>query len=717
MGLTRVLLTFAGILAATILSFSQDLKGKDGNANYATGTFAPNRYSALASTATAGSLSITVSDISQLAGTYNYTNSTNPYQTSPLSKGDLVLIIQMQGANISTSNDHTYGAVTSYNGTGQYEFRTVYAVSGNTILLCENLTYTYQQSGRARSQVVRIPRLQQLQVATDAVITGLPWNGTVGGIVALETQNAVSIQGKISATALGFRGGTDDKAASSNSGDAVNDIYVTTATNTAGGKGESIAGNQADYLSALNGANGRGAPANGGGGGNGHNSGGGGGSNAGPSGYMLSWNGTGIKDRSGTNWSDAWNLEKVAFAIDSSSGGGRGGYTYSSSNQDALLLGPGQAAWGGNKRQSVGGFGGRPLDYAGNSRLFMGGGGGAGDGNNSASGNGGNGGGIVFLLAAGNITGSGTIEANGQNGFNTQSGNIDAAGGGGGGGAIVVLSQSGITGISLQANGGNGGNQLTLSNEAEGPGGGGGGGYIASSHTGIALTVAGGQNGHSYSAQITEFTPNGATMGAPGTTAVQTYFSPRSCDESGFVLPVTLMSFTASFQNHFTQLTWLSREEVSFSHYELEKSSNGREFQSIFLAFGENEAGKTSRYSFRDVNASAPVLYYRLKMVDQDGKIRYSEVRSIRRNSATEGSLSLFPNPATDRVQIQVDPTWQNKSVLFEVFDLSGKTLFTIRQPQASASEWIGTSQLTPGIYIIRASYQNNAVQERLVKR
>ena len=281
----------------------------------------------------------------------------------------------------------------------------------------------------------------------------------------------------------------------------------------------------------------------------------------------------------------------------------------------------------------------------------------------------------------------------------------------------MVLSQSGIAGISLQANGGNGGNQLTLSNEAEGPGGGGGGGYIASSHTGISRTVAGGQNGHSYSAQITEFTPNGATMGAPGRTATTTYFSPQSCDESGFVLPVKLMSFTASMENNFVQLTWLSREETSFSHYELEKSSNGLEFQSIFLAFGDNETGKTNRYSFRDTKLTAPALYYRLKMVDQDGKIRYSDIRSIRQDSHTAGSLSLYPNPASDKLRILVDEAWQNKPVLFEIFDLSGRTMLTIRQPQAAASEWIATSQLTAGIYIIRASCENQVVQERLVKR
>ena len=104
-------------------------------------------------------------------------------------------------------------------------------------------------------------------------------------------------------------------------------------------------------------------------------------------------------------------------------------------------------------------------------------------------------------------------------------------------------------------------------------------------------------------------------------------------------------------------------------------------------------------------------------MVDLDGKIRYSDVRIIRQDRHRSASLSLYPNPASDQVRIQLNPAWQNKPVLIEIVDLSGKMMRTIRQPQASASEWIATSQLTAGIYIIRASCENQVVQERLVKR
>jgi len=454
---------------------AQSFKGKDGAETYILpGTYILNRYTSLASSVSAGSLSVVVSNIAELSGSYSFTNSANPYATNALSRGDLVMVIQVQGADIASTDDAAYGAITNYNNTGFYDVRTVYAVSANTISLCENLSHSYTQGGNARTQVIRIPRLTTLNVSLLATLGGFPWQGATGGVIALETSSNLIVSGKISATGIGFRGGSDDKTSSIASGSAAVTLYRTTGTATTAGKGESIAGFTADYNTYFNGANGRGAPANGGGGGNGHNSGGGGGTNAGNNSVLVPYNGTGIKNTSTPAWASAWNLESASFATDVSTGAGRGGYSYANSNQDALVLGPSGNAWGGDHRNNVGGLGARPLNSSGHTRVFLGGGGGAGDGNNSAAGNGGTGGGFAFILSNGNISGGGSIVADGEDGYNTQNVNIDAAGGAGGGGAIVALSEGTITGVSMEADGGKGGNQLLLLAEAEGPGGGGG---------------------------------------------------------------------------------------------------------------------------------------------------------------------------------------------------------------------------------------------------
>jgi hypothetical protein len=506
------LLALLFIVASIVFPFfSYAQKSKDGSYSYSPGTSTTiigNRYSALASSAASGATSVTVSNISELAGSYSFTNSVNGYAVDALSAGDLVMIIQMQGATMTTTDNTAYGAVASgsYNNTGNYELRTVSSVSSNTINFCVALTNSYTQTGTRRSQVVRIPRLYNVTLGSNVINAAMPWNGTTGGVCSIEVEGALVLNGTMSASATGFRGGVDPNKTSSIGG---NTFYRTTTTTGAAGKGESIAGNSTDYTS-LNGAYGRGAPANGGGGGMGDGGGAGGGSNIGSTGLITPWDGTGIKP---TGYNAPWNLEAINFATSTSLGGGRGGYTYSTNAQSPSLIAPGNVLWGGDSRKNVGGFGGHALDYNSNTRLFMGGGGGAGETDTNQPTEGGIGGGIVYLLVTGSITGTGSVQSNAGNGGTVST---DGGGGGGGGGAVVVLSNSTITGIVINAKGGNGGNVTGTSAVGTGPGGSGGGGYILTTTTSVTTSVIAGTNGTIASSSFTTFPPNGATKGDAG---------------------------------------------------------------------------------------------------------------------------------------------------------------------------------------------------------
>jgi hypothetical protein len=417
----------------------------------------------------------------------------------------------MQGASVNIVNSASFGEVNNYNNVGLYEFKCVASVpNSTTINLTTTLANNYTSADHV--QIVRIPRYTSFNLAAGNSIRPAAWNGNIGGITAIEISGNATINGTITATSRGFRGGSFDNNSQA-PGNNVS-IWYSNSDADGGNKGESIAGYEANEYQSIGFRYGRGAIANGGGGGNAHNAGGGGGANAG---VVANWNGRGNPDLSGLNYSLAWNLESPSFSANTSSGGGRGGYTYSDVDRNALMTAPGNGSWGGNNRRNYGGLGGRPLDYS-TGRIFLGGGGGAGDGNNNAASGGANGGGLVFIISYGNISGNGTIESNGGNAQPTTSGHNDAPGGGGGGGTIILASSGTIANtLNLNARGGNGGNQLISSTEAEGPGGGGGGGYIAISSGSPSRNVSGGANGTTTSSAVTEFLPNGATRGGAGT--------------------------------------------------------------------------------------------------------------------------------------------------------------------------------------------------------
>lgn len=508
--------------------------GADGSPIIVAANTVVNQYATLSADAASGDTSVTVN------------NRDTAFPT--LAVGDLLLIYQARGATINTDDDYNYGAVTDLGSAGRYELVTVGAIPAapsNAITITtggcglSGLRYSYTVAGNA--QVVRVPQYENLTINPGASIVPVPWNGTFGGVLAIHVAGTLTVNGEISGTGRGFRGGPAANGASNSGSDTPG--FRTSDSGRGAPRGEGIASQMLDNTSMALGVFGRGAPANGGGGGNDHNAGGGGGANGWArdnSNNPIAWDITpdvpsASNKRGGqgvmpSGWS-AWTLDPGYIdngnALTNNAGGGRGGYTFASSSQDPLSVPPGDALWGGNRRRERGGLGGRPLENnpdpaaAGGARLFLGGGGGAGDGNNSKSGSGGNGGALLFVMAN-TVEGTGSIISSGAAGANMGSpfnGAGDAPGGGGAGGSIVVRAASFASTLNVAANGGKGGDQLwdpPTRTESEGPGGGGGGGYIAITGGTPTRTAAGGLGGVNNNNHLLPFAPNGATNGNVG---------------------------------------------------------------------------------------------------------------------------------------------------------------------------------------------------------
>ncbi len=459
-----------------------------------------NRYTALAQNAAAGATAIAVTNAGALMA----------------APGDLLFVMQMQGATVDGTNTSAFGTVTGLNGAGSFEFVTVASVSADTITLAPGCGLHNAYSAAGQTQVVWVPQYASLTVTAAGSITAPAWDGATGGVVVIETQSA-AVAGAIDVSGKGFRGGALSNF-SANPPTATFQYRSTVATDGAE-KGESIAGYESDYdVAAIGGRYSLGAIANGGGGGAAHNGGGGGGAN-GDDGDP--WSGTGVVPPN-ANVPNPWSLD-TAIETDAgflrSSGGGRGGYSFSLNAENPAVVAPGDLLWGGDDRQYRGGLGGRPLASDPSARLFLGGGGGAGNENNSSGGAGGAGGGLVYIVA-GSVSGDGVVRADGAPGGSTPDMAMtgrDAPGGGGGGGTIVISSPS-LGMLTVAAHGGAGGDQFIegFGSEAEGPAGGGGGGFIAVPGTGATATFPGGTGGTTDSPTFVTFPQNGATNGAAG---------------------------------------------------------------------------------------------------------------------------------------------------------------------------------------------------------
>ena len=210
------------------------LPGADGDFTLTDGVVVVNQYAVLAANASAGDSSIQVTDITHLLSP----------AYGPLGSGDLVFIMQMQGASIDTSNSAAYGTITSLNGAGLHEFAVVRSVEGNTIhLACAGLQHSYATAVGRRWCACRSSRTSPWRAARS--LESMPWNGQRGGVVVIDVNGTTTLDGTINVSGQGFRAGAREEIS------RAAPVHVTTyrSSDASDGaeKGESIAGDAAVY--------------------------------------------------------------------------------------------------------------------------------------------------------------------------------------------------------------------------------------------------------------------------------------------------------------------------------------------------------------------------------------------------------------------------------------------------------------------------------------
>lgn len=111
--------------------------------------------------------------------------------------------------------------------------------------------------------------------------------------------------------------------------------------------------------------------------------------------------------------------------------------------------------------------------------------------------------------------------------------------------------------------------------------------------------------------------------------------------------PLTLINFSGSYKNGLAALQWLTADEVAFSHFEVEKSTDAV----VFRQAGSVAAKGNGLYGYTTEQPES-TAYYRLKMVDIDGSYEHSRIIAVLQESRGQ-VLAAYPNPATDHILIE----------------------------------------------------------------
>ena len=140
-------------------------------------------------------------------------------------------------------------------------------------------------------------------------------------------------------------------------------------------------------------------------------------------------------------------------------------------------------------------------------------------------------------------------------------------------------------------------------------------------------------------------------------------------------LPVTWLSFTAMPENKFVLLEWKTAFESNSSRFEIERSINSFEFNKIGSVNAAGNSTSILQYSFTDNLPFKGINYYRLKQIDLDGLLTFSEIRKVEMET-NKSIFILYNNPSNGTgITVRTD----NTSSLLSIFTFSGQKLKEIK--------------------------------------
>lgn len=180
------------------------------------------------------------------------------------------------------------------------------------------------------------------------------------------------------------------------------------------------------------------------------------------------------------------------------------------------------------------------------------------------------------------------------------------------------------------------------------------------------------------------------------------------------LLPSEMLYFSAVPDHADALLTWEAIHEENTSHYELEYSTNGRDYLILDQWTAQGAIESPSKYSYLHHNPTSELNYYRLKQVDFNGDWVYSPVRMVR-FSAMDGAVEIFPVPASDQLSVVYRPSKKGNQTV-RLITTSGFTVWqTITDFSASNILRIPVSMLSPGLYFVEVQKADGVYRQQVV--
>ncbi|MFW5757276.1 MAG: T9SS type A sorting domain-containing protein, partial [Bacteroidota bacterium] len=186
------------------------------------------------------------------------------------------------------------------------------------------------------------------------------------------------------------------------------------------------------------------------------------------------------------------------------------------------------------------------------------------------------------------------------------------------------------------------------------------------------------------------------------------YFSIGASQDNN-PLPVELLEFNARANKKQVHINWKTATEINNSHFTVERSINGRDYEAIDVIDSKTENGNSNQVLSYEITDETPLegkSYYRLKQTDFDGTTDYSDPVYVILNPRYEETFSVFPNPvAGQSFQVSLTGTKAYENIDIKIFDMYGKEVFSNQHTSDDNGNFMQTittnQNFRSGIYIV----------------
>lgn len=188
--------------------------------------------------------------------------------------------------------------------------------------------------------------------------------------------------------------------------------------------------------------------------------------------------------------------------------------------------------------------------------------------------------------------------------------------------------------------------------------------------------------------------------------------------EFNAVLPVTLQYFTATAHHSDVKLIWAVASSLNFNRFEVERSSDGISFSKI----ADKVFNGIGSYTHSDEGILAKVsgyVYYRLKMIDNDGSYTYSDIQAVKGKSLVADGIMVYPNPFDTELKLRFDID-TSRPVKVSIASVDGKVVYSREFSARTIIDNLVLQQLDHlknGLYILSVQNGTDTYRVKVIKK